>query len=175
MKKAFSIFAAVLLLLMAGCEKQLTPKAEAPAPIPPSFTAKLEVAFGETTMTANLKKNSANDYFIQILSPEIMSSLGLAYKDDVCTVTYDGLKFETDLNRFPQAEFGALLTGTLTDIEQGIDIETAYADGIRTYRGTGERGVFEVTRNEKTGEWLELSIEGAQLHVKFSEYKTTEK
>lgn len=171
MKKAFSLFAAVLILLAAGCEKQSAPETLTPPPIPSAFTAKLDVVFGDITMTANLTKNAADDYQIQMLSPEIMESLGLSYKDGACSVTYDGLNFETDLNRFPQSEFGALLTAALSDIEQGIDIETTYADGIWTYKGNGERGIFVVTRDAETGAWLELSIEGAQLHVKFSEYK----
>ena len=54
---------------------------------------------------------------------------------------------------------------------EGIDIQTTYEDGIWTYKGTGERGVFVLTRDAETGAWLELSIEGAQLQVIFSDFK----
>lgn len=175
MKKAFSVFAALLMLLAAGCEKQPSAKNQTPPPIPASFTAKLDVKFGDTSMTAALTKNAADDYTVQMLTPEIMSPLALTYKNGGCTVTYDGLKFETDLNRFPQSEFGGLLTSALSDIEQGIDVETMISDGIITYKGNGERGIYTVTRNAENGAWLELSIEGAQLHAVFSEYSNTSK
>lgn len=161
----------MLFLITAGCKKQTVPNAENPAPIPDSFTAKLDIAFGDVEMEALLTKNSADDYVISILSPEIMSALELSYKGGICTVKYDGLNFETELNRFPQAEFGSLLTQAFYDIEQGLDVEVTQANGILTYCGSGERGVFVFTRDAANGNWLEFSIEGAQLNVKFSEFK----
>lgn len=169
MKKAFSLFAAFLILFAAGCEKQTNP--QTPPPLPSAFTANLDVSFNNISMTAVLTKNASDDYTVRMLTPEILSPLVLNYKNSGCEVTYDGLKFETDLNRFPQTEFGGLLTNALSDIEHGIDVETMISDGIVTYKGNGERGIYTITRNLKTGEILELSVEGAQLHAVFSEYK----
>ncbi len=169
MKKAFSFFAAIVLLLAAGCEKQ-TQKDLTPPPAPTAFTANLDVTFGNTEMTAKITQKSAEEYEIQILTPEILNSLMLRYADGICTVTYDGLKFETDLSRFPQAEFGALLTQTLTDVIQDINVQKTYSDGIWTYHGTGERGSFSLTASGETGAWQSLSIEGAGLNAVFSEF-----
>lgn len=174
MKKALYVCAVLLFLITAGCEKQAAPKNQTPPPIPAAFTAKLDVKFGDISMTASLTKNASDDYTVQMLTPEIMSPLALAYKDGGCTVTYDGLNFETDLNRFPQSEFGGLLTSALSDIEHGIDIETMISEGTVTYKGNGERGIYTVKRNAENGAWLEFSAEGAQLHVVFSEYKTSQ-
>lgn len=171
MKKAFSLFAALMIFLAAGCEKQSNPKSQTPPPLPSAFTANLDIKFDNIQMTAALTKNAADDYTVKLLTPEIMSPLTLNYIDGGCEVTYDGLKFETDLNRFPQSEFGGLLTAALSDIEHGIDVETMVSDGVITHKGNGERGIFTVKRNSETGELLELSIEGAQLHIVFSEYK----
>jgi len=169
LKKAFSVFATIIILIAAGCEKQKSVQSS-PPPVPSAFTSNLEVTYGETAMTAELTQKSAEEFNIQILTPEILSPLALTYNKGTCTVTYDGLKFETDLNRFPQASFGTLLTQTVSDIAQGIDIETTYSDGIWTYKGTGEHGIFVMTRDGETGAWLELSIEGAPLHVVFSNF-----
>ena len=171
MKKAFSVFAALLVFLAAGCEKQRISEPEAPPPPPESFTSNLRISYADTEMTAAFTQKSFEEYELRMLTPEILSPLALSYKDGACTVTYDGLKFETDLNRFPQVSFGALLTETILLIKDGIDIQTTYSDGIRTYKGTGERGIFIVTRNEETGAWLELSVEGAQLHIVFTDFK----
>ncbi len=174
MKKAFSLFAALFILLAAGCEKQTKQKSATPPPIPSAFTANLDVKFNNIEMTAVLTKNASDDYTVQMLTPEILSPLGLNYKDGVCEVTYDGLNFETDLNRFPQTEFGGLLTDALSDIEHGIDVEVTVSDGIATYKGNGERGIYTVTRNAETGELLDFSVEGAQLHAVFSEFKESQ-
>lgn len=169
MKKALSFFAALILVAAAGCERKNLASDEAP-PSPPSFTANLKVTYGDAEMTAAVERKSKDDFKVKMLSPEIMTPLELTYSSGICTVTYDGLKFETDLSRFPQAAFGALLVQTFEEIEQGIDIEKTYSDGIWTYRGTGERGVFILTQDAETGAWLELEIEGAPLHVEFSDF-----
>ena len=174
MKKAISVFVALIMIFAAGCEKQKISETAPPA-APVSFSSKLEVSYGDTSMTAELNKLSENEFRLQILTPEILSPLSLYYKDESCTVTYDGLKFETDLNRFPQVSFGTLLTHTIADVETGIDIEKTYADGIWTYKGTSERGVFVLTQNAETGQWLELSIDSASLKVVFSDFTTAEK
>lgn len=173
MKRAFSILAALIFLLAAGCEKQRIDKTTPPS-APTSFTADLNVTFGDTAMTARLTQASPDSFEIQILSPEILSSLALAYANGTCTVTYDGLKFETDLTRFPQAEFGALVTQTLSDIAQDMNIQKTYSDGVWTYKGAGERGSFSLTQNGETGAWLELTVDGADLHVVFKNFTLTQ-
>lgn len=171
MKKAFSVFAALILIFAAGCENQKITETKAPPPLPEAFTANLRIVYGDTVMTAAFTQKSFDEYEVKMLTPEILSPLTLTYAGGTCTVTYDGLKFETDLNRFPQVSFGTLLTESIAHIREGIDIQTTYADGIWTYKGTGERGVFALTRDAESGAWLELSIEGAQLHIIFSEFK----
>ncbi|MBO5230428.1 MAG: hypothetical protein J6B52_03290 [Clostridia bacterium] len=173
MKRAFSILAALIFLLAAGCEKQGINETAPPA-APTAFTANLNVTFGDTEMTAKLTQNSPDSFEIQILSPEILSSLALAYANGTCTVTYDGLKFETDLTRFPQAEFGALVTQTLADIAQDMNIQKTYSEGVWTYKGAGERGTFSLTQSAETGAWLELTVDGADLHVVFSDVALTQ-
>lgn len=171
MKKAFSVFAALILILAAGCENQTITETKTPPPLPEAFTANLKIVYGDTVMTAAFTQKSFDEYELKMLTPEILSPLTLIYTDGNCTVTYDGLKFETDLNRFPQVSSGTLLTESIAHIREGIDIQTTYADGIWTYKGTGERGIFTLTRDEETGAWLELSIEGAKLHVIFTDFK----
>ncbi len=172
MKKAFCVFAAFIMIIAAGCENQNITQSKAPPPIPETFTANLKIVYGESVMTAAFTQKNFSDFGLQMLTPEILSPLFLGYKDGICTVTYDGLKFETDLNRFPQVTFGSLLTESISNIKDGVDVQTTYSEGIWTYKGTGERGVFVITRDAQTGAWLELSIEGAQLHVIFSDFKT---
>lgn len=159
------------MIFAAGCENQNITQSKTPPPIPEAFTANLKIVYGEASMTALFTQKSFDEFSLQMLTPEILSPLSLGYKSGVCTVTYDGLKFETDLNRFPQVTFGTLLTETISNIKDGVDVQITYSDGIWTYKGTGERGVFVITRDAQTGAWLELSIEGAQLHVVFSEFK----
>lgn len=170
MKKAFSLFAAIFLILAAGCEKQ-NESAKSPPPAPTAFTSEITAVYGNTEMTALLTQNAAEDFTVKFLTPEALSPLSIEYKNGECKVTYGGLSFETDLNRFPQTEIGALLTNALSDAVQGMNLQTAYADGIWTYTGTGERGVFTLTRNGETGEWLEFTADGADLKITFSNFK----
>lgn len=171
MKKVFSVFAALFIIFAAGCENQKITETQTPPPIPEAFSSNLKIVYGESVMTAAFVQKSFEEFELQMLSPEILSPLHLGYKSGICAVTYDGLKFETDLNRFPQVTFGALLTEAISSIRDGIDVQTTFSDGTWTYKGTGERGVFVLTRDAESGALLELSIEGAQLHVVFSDFK----
>ena len=170
MKKAFSLFAVIFLILAAGCEKQSKTEIS-PPPVPTQFTSLVTVTYGKTEMTAQLTQNAAEDFLIKFLTPEALTPLTLEYKNSVCKVTYDGLTFEADINRFPQTEAGALLTGALSDAVQGMNLQTTYENGIWTYTGTGERGVFTLTRNGETGKWIDFNVSGADLKVVFSEFK----
>ncbi len=170
MKKAISLFAAIFLILAAGCEKQ-EKTAPAPPPAPASFSSDLTVTYGSAKMTAHLIQNAAEDFSLKFLTPESLSRLTVDYKNGVCKVAYDGLSFETDLNRFPQTEIGTMLVNALSDAVQGMNLQTSYADGIWTYTGTGERGIFTLTRNGETGEWLEFTADGADLKITFSDFK----
>lgn len=159
-----------MLLLAAGCKRQENTQT-APPPAPTAFSSVIKAAYGDIEMTAELTQNAAEDFTIRFLTPEALSPLSLAYKNGVCTVTFDELSFETDLNRFPQTEMGTLLTHAISDAVQGMNVQTTYSDGIWTYKGTGERGAFSLTRDAETGAWLELHIDGAQLHIVFSDFQ----
>ncbi len=172
MKKLLSLLAVAVLFFAAGCESRSISDAKTPPPIPEVFSSNLKIAYGDTAMNAVINQLTNGETEIQMTSPEILAPLKLCYKDGGCTVTYDGLTFETDLNRFPQVSFGTLLINTLYDIKQGIDIQTTFADGIWTYKGTGDRGIFVMTRDAESGAWLSLSIEGASLHAEFTDFKS---
>lgn len=162
--------AAVALLMTAGCKKADSAHGTPPE-APAKFSATVNAVFGDAEMIAVLTREGAADYTLKMLTPEILEPLTLHYSDGKCEVEYDELKFETDLARFPQTEFGSLLTGALTAACDGIDITTACSDGVWTYTGTGERGVFTLTQSAESGEWLEFSAEGALLRVTFSDFK----
>ena len=124
MKKAFSFFAVIIFILTAGCEKQST-KNLTPPPAPTSFSANVKVLYGDTEMTALITQKAAEDFTLDFLTPEAIAPLTINYSNGVCKVTYDGLSFETDFNRFPQTETGTLLINAISDVIQGINLQTA--------------------------------------------------
>lgn len=170
MKKAFSFLAVIIFILTAGCEKQSTNNLS-PPPAPTSFSANVKAVYGDTEMTALVTQKNTENFTLDFLTPEAIAPLTIEYSNGVCKVTYDGLSFETDFNRFPQAETGALLVNAISDVIQGMNLQTAFADGIWTYTGNGERGVFNLTQNGETGEWLEFTVDGADLKITFSNFK----
>lgn len=173
MKKALSVAAAVLIFMFtaAGCEKQIIGE-KTPPPLPESFSANVEAVFDTTAITADFVQKSQDEFSVKILSPEILTPLTVEYKSGVCTLNYDGLDFKTDLSRFPQAEFGKLIIQAISDIRADIDITKTYSEGIWTYSGSSERGVFVLTRDAETGAFIEFEIEGASLHIVFKDFKT---
>ena len=168
MKKLLPFLAAILLLQgWSAVQKQPS----SPPPIPAAFTADIAVTFGDYAVTALFTQNSFSDFKLKMLTPPSLEPLEISFLNDSCTVTYDNLKFETDLKRFPQTAFGSLLTDALGAAASSTDINISYADGIWTYTGTGSAGDFIFTQDNATGAWLTLTIESAQLKIVFSNFK----
>lgn len=169
MKKLCGFLVVLIVLLISGCNKEINQKNEAVTP--PSFDSViLDVTFKSTEMSAKLTKHSPQKYELQMLSPEIMKPLNLIYENDICTVTYDGLTFETDMKRFPQSEFGGILISSLKDIDGGIISKTPADDGTIIYKGITDYGDFNLIYDKNTGLWKEFSVEGAELKIIFRDY-----
>ncbi len=132
----------------------------------------MDITFGETNMKAKLAKHSSQKYEIDVISPEILKTLNLVYEDGICTVTYDGMTFETDVRRFPQSEIGALLTQALNDSDGGITSKTFSEDGTIIYKGITDYGDYTLIQDAETGLWKEFSVDGAKLKITFSDYIT---
>lgn len=166
MKKVLPFFAALIMILTAGCEKQS--KISVPPPHPTSFTADLSVNYCGTDMKAAITQKSFDESEIKIITPEIMSDLTLNYSNGECTASYEGLEFKTDASRFPQAEFGSLMTSALNAVGQDIDIQKTFESDIWTYKGLLDRGEFSLTQNAESGDWICFTVQAADLTVNFS-------
>ena len=170
MKKVFSLFAVLLLIITAGCKKQEITQDSLPQ-IPSSFSSDISVKYGKLEMTAEFTLNKDKSFTVDFRTPEALSPLLLTYSDDKCSAEFDGLKFETDINRFPQTEMGAIIVYAISDIISGYNVEKSYSDGIVTYKGTGERGAFTLTQDAETAALIEFITEGANLHIVFSNFR----
>ena len=172
MKKLFLLGIVLSVILFTGCQKKNdTP--QNPVSPPSTFSANIDAVFGETEMKARLTKHSAEKYEMQVLSPEILSSLNFVYENGICTVTYDGLTFESDLKRFPQSEIGAILSQALTDADNEMITKSVSEDGTIIYKGITDYGDFILTLDGQTMLWKAFSVDGASLKVTFSEYLQT--
>ncbi len=171
MRRICAFISVFVLLIAAGCQNEGGSKNEPVSP-PSAYTANLDVTFGNAETTAKLIKHSAQKYEVQILSPEIMKPLNLIYENGKCTATYDGLTFETEIKRFPQSEFGGLLTQALTDIDGGVITSSTTDTGDIIYSGITNYGDFVLIQDAETGLWKEFSVDGASLKILFSDYTT---
>ncbi len=171
MKKLCFLLVFLTVFIMSGCQKDISPPNESTTP-PSFYSVNLDVTFRNTKITAKLTKHSPQKYELQMLSPEIMTPLKIIYENDICTVTYDGLTFETDMKRFPQSEFGGILINAFKDIDGGIISKTSAENGAVIYKGITDYGDFILTCDSETGLWSEFSVEGAELKILFKDYIT---
>lgn len=171
MKRALSLLAAFVMIFAAGCEKQ----GDEPNSVqekPKAFSADAEITYGELYMTAQIVCKAENELEINIVTPEILSPLEIVCKNGECSATYDGISFSVETDRFPQAELAKIAAQALAYTGAGVELKKSEKDGIISYQGSTDRGVFILTQDAETSAWLELSVEGAQLHVVFKNFKT---
>ncbi len=169
MKKVLSFFAAILVMLAAGCEKQDKTNIS-DGNIPNSFTAKAEITFKETFLTAQITRNENGELNVKILSPDVLAPLEINCKNGVCSAAYDGISFAADSNRFPQADFALIAAQAFDYTQANIDLKKTVSDGVTTYQGSTDSGVFVLNMDSESGNWLDLSVEGTQLHIVFKEF-----
>lgn len=171
MKRAFSLLAAIILILTAGCEKQSEKKAEE-TKVPEAFSSTLEISSGELSMTAKITQSSFGNGKIKMLSPKILEPLEMTFVDEKCEVAYDSLKFESNSDRFPQVKIGSVLIQILAYIGTGVDVEKTIENGIVRYSGSCEHGVFILSQNSDNGNLTEFTVENMDLHIKFKDFNT---
>ena len=157
------------MMLAAGCEKQGKTNVS-DRDIPDSFTAKAEITFRETFLTAQITRKESGELNVKILSPEVLAPLEINCKNGVCSASYDGISFEADSSRFPQADFASIAAQAFDYVQANIDLKRTVSDGVTTYQGGTDSGVFILNMDSQSGNWLDLSVEGAQLHVVFKEF-----
>ena len=169
MKKVLLLFAVILTVFIAGCEKQNN-AARSSQHIPNAFTAKAEITFRDSFMTAQITRNEKGELTTKMLSPDALSPLEIVWSNGVCSATYDGISFVADQSRFPQAEFANIVAQTLDYVQANIDLKKTVSDGVTSYQGSTQSGVFIINQDSQSGAWLDLSVEGAQLHIVFKEF-----
>lgn len=159
-------------MLAAGCEKQSKNSSASPD-IPSAFTANTEITFRDIYMTAQISKAADNELKIKMLTPEVLAPLEISCKGGVCTAAYDGISFSVETNRFPQIEFADIAAQAFEYAGADVELKKSVSDGIISYQGSTDSGVFILTQDKESGAWLDLSVEGAQLHIVFKDFKKT--
>lgn len=170
MKKVLLFFAVMLTIITAGCEKQNKTDFSS-KDICNSFTAKAEITFRDLYMTAQITRSKNGELKVKFITPESLSALETVCLDGECSASFDGIEFSSDSGRFPQAEFTAIAAQAFDYVQTGIDLKKTVSDGKTTYHGSTDSGVFALNRDSQSGSWLDLSVEGAQLHIVFKEFK----
>lgn len=171
MKKILSLLAAAIMLFAAGCEKPNDSPKNNPV-IPKAFSSNAEITFRDLYMTANLTVTDKDGFVVRMLTPDVLSPLEIACKNGVCTASYDGIGFSVETNRFPQADFVRIAAQALAYALADVELKKSVSDGVISYQGSTDSGVFMLTQDAQSGALRDLSVEGAQLHVVFKEFKT---
>ena len=149
-------------MLAAGCEKSGSVPAS-PTKIPKAFSADAEITFRDLYMTAAVSLTAENELKIKMLTPESLAPLEIICLNGNCRASFDGIEFSTATDRFPQAEFASITAQAFDYAQANIDLNKTLSDGKITYQGSTDSGVFILNQDPQSGNWLDLSIEGAQL------------
>ncbi len=159
------------MLFAAGCEKQNNAPENVPV-IPKTFSANADITFRDLYMTAKISVTEENGFVVKMLTPEVLSPLEISCKNGVCSATYDGIGFSVKPDRFPQADFVNTAAQALAYTLANVELKKSVSDGVISYQGNTDGGVFILTQDAQSGALLDLSVEGSQLHMVFKNFKT---
>lgn len=166
--KRLLILLTVLVLFLVACSNL---GSDSPPVLPQSFETDLIVRFNESEMTAHWKKDGIGSNSIKIITPDSIKGLELKFNGSKCTVTYEDLSFDMDINRFPQTAFGTELVNSFEQVIKNTDITVNKRDGAWEYKGENSTGSYILRQNTDTGFLEFFSVPSIDLTVNFENFK----
>jgi hypothetical protein len=165
--KRLVILLTVFMLLLTACSKF----SDTPPVLPQSFETDLIVRFNESEMTAHWKRDGIGSNSIKMLTPETIKGMELKIEGSKCTVTFEDLSFDLDLNRFPQTAFSTELVNSFEQIINNTEVTVNKRDEVWEYKGVNSTGSYILRQNADTGFLEFFSVPSLDLTVDFENFK----
>lgn len=166
--KKLSLFAAVIMLLItAGCQKNQ--EAEIPS-LAQSYNANINVKYGNASMDALFTQSAPGTYGVDVIEPDILDPLSFSYKDGEVKTEFDGITLGNENSAVPQKDACSMLIEALSQVYSGVATESPVSNDIITYSGVIGGGQYTLTRNIKSGNWIEFKVNDSMLDILFSNF-----
>ncbi|MBQ8623775.1 MAG: hypothetical protein IJ424_05265 [Oscillospiraceae bacterium] len=164
MKRLAILFLSVLVLF-CGCDVTGTSKSA----LPPMFCATAQIEFDDMVYEAVVERYADSQWRVEFLAPDAVKGLIFTVEGDEIEISFNGLHFTFDTEKFPVGSVVSMLTKSIDRI---VPTELSVVEGETTDFASGEiDGMSFALTLDKNGIPLTLELGDSGMKITFAEFE----
>lgn len=156
------------MILFCGCNVNSTQEGIFPV----TFKSTAEITFGDMIYEASVTRYADSNWVVEFLAPEAVKGLIFTTEGDSTEISFNGLHFTFDTDKFPVGSVVSILTKSIDKI---VPCELVIVEGDTTDFASGEidGASFAITL-DKNRTPLSLELGDSGMKIKFIEFERLE-
>lgn len=166
--KRFGLIILSVMVLLCGCNMSATQEGVFPA----MFISTVQITFGDMVYEACVTRYADSNWVVEFLAPEAVKGLIFTTEGESTEISFNGLHFTFDTEKFPVGSVVSMLTKSIDRI---VPCELTVVEGDTTDFASGEiDGMSFALTLDKNGTPLSLEFGDSGMKVKFVEFERLE-
>lgn len=171
MKKILSVFLILTILMFCGCtrlgENNLIKVPLESVSIPTQFNALVTITQGEFTGEAQVGYIKDLELIATITQPEKLKGMKISVKQDSCEISYKGLTYKADTQKFINTSFAKVMVEVLLNAETSTNVTKSEKDLVKIV-GTVSAGEYTIIKNTSTDQIMSIEVPNMDLLINFT-------
>ncbi|MEF9984248.1 MAG: hypothetical protein RR710_06870 [Oscillospiraceae bacterium] len=169
--KAISIILTIMCLFTAcgGNDKKID-KEEVATQISRPFSSGAHIVYQELEAFAQLSNDEENGFEIIFTSPETLKDIKFTLIGEKIKVAYKDINFTIDRKTMVGDAVSSMILKAINSVTQENGIEVSVDGSALIIKGEIENGIFYLSIDSKTGNFLKLEIPEKQFLMEFSNF-----
>lgn len=145
-------------------EERLTQRANG------SFSAAATLRYGKVTSRVAVERDPTS-YTLTFSEPKSLAGMKVIFQEEEVEVQYGALSFRVDPESFATSAPVKLLAGAINAATADSGVTVELTGGVATITGEGDGGQFILRLDEKSGNFLSLSIPESEFSMEFENFQ----
>lgn len=170
------IIAAVVLfgLLFTGCtntDLALNQGDRSLDKLEKSFTATAKIDYRDVKAEVEIDRNEPKSYTMTFTEPSSVKDLKLVFTEEKVDIFYKAMNMSVKPESFSDGAVGKMLMSTLERTAGAENLRIESSDGVVTISGSVEGGEYVLRLDEKTANFLSLSLPESDFYMEFTGFE----
>lgn len=137
------VFASCLLILLGGCAKKEIPSSPSPLlKYSGNYEATAQISYKDLQAAATIVQSTPDSYEMIFTEPATIQDMVFSFQNDVLTVHYQGLSFQTNIQSIPISSPANVLMHTINTAFRDSDCTWVDTEDGNALSGTTVSGSF---------------------------------
>lgn len=161
----------MLSLAFAGCGKGEAVNKKYPPRLPEKFQTDMIITANEKEYRAFLEYYGFGNCTIKFTYPESLKNLSAVWKENICTLSYNGLTYDVETDKLPEKFFGKNAVSAVDKLFDLDSLSITHSGNSWVYKGKTGENDFELSQNAETGAFESLKFPELKIDISFQNFK----